>query len=148
MYSAGGEVGFHFIMSGQVQELWNKVKPILTFPWLVSLTFQLSPSSSVKRRHSTASSRGAKIANQTFQVEVGSCPDGTIPVRRSRDIYNLTDFFFETQFERHFSDQDNASTRRNSNPRIRKHAPPSFTRPSDGNYTESNDSDSTPHEVQ
>ncbi|KAG6553508.1 hypothetical protein Mapa_004420 [Marchantia paleacea] len=114
-----------------------------------TVPLQLSPSSSVKRRNSTASSRGAKIANQTFQVEVGSCPNGTIPVRRSRDIYNLTDLFFETQFESHFfgqDDQDYASTRRNPNRRINKHAPPSFSQPSDGNYTEANESDSTPHQ--
>ncbi|BFI25345.1 hypothetical protein MPTK2_1g20310 [Marchantia polymorpha subsp. ruderalis] len=146
----GKDGGLNFTLSDgdQVSCVPIKRQPSLTKRMTAGRTvpLQLSPSSSVKRRHSTASSRGAKIANQTFQVEVGSCPDGTIPVRRSRDIYNLTDFFFETQFERHFSDQDNASTRRNSNPRIRKHAPPSFTRPSDGNYTESNDSDSTPHE--
>ncbi|KAL3699559.1 hypothetical protein R1sor_017581 [Riccia sorocarpa] len=109
----------------------------------LTIPYQLRPSSRVKVGNSTTNSRGAVRAEQTFKVEVGACPDGTIPVRRTRDIFNLTSIFSETH---NLEDDNNLQSmllRRQFHKR-NKIGPPGFSQPSDSNSTA--DDEDSPHE--
>ncbi|KAL2652286.1 hypothetical protein R1flu_020414 [Riccia fluitans] len=109
-----------------------------------TIPIQLRPSSRVKRGNSTACRRGALRAEQTFKVEVGSCPNGTIPVRRTRDIFNLTSIFFQTRNVKDNNDLLKQSTLRNQFHRRKKNGPPGFFQPSESNS--STDDQGSPHE--